>query len=62
MKKDVAGNAASDQNIQGSTMLKQLSKAMEAPVLSCYVAPIYKFIAVGCLVTFMHMLPSCPCE
>lgn len=62
MKNDVAGNAAPNQNIQGNTMLKRLSEAMEAPVLSYYITPIHKFIAVGCLVTFLHMLPSCPCE
>lgn len=58
MNNDDCGNVTSNQIIQCSTMLKQWSEAMEAPVLSCYITPIYKFIAVGCL----HMLPASPCE
>lgn len=59
MKNDGCGNAASNQIIQCSTMLKQWSEAMETPVLSCYITPIYKFMAVGHLVTFLRMLPAC---
>lgn len=62
MRNDDCGNAASDQTIQCSTMVKQWSEAVEAPVLSCYITSIYEFITVGHLVTFLHMLHMCPCE